>query len=43
MLSTNEFDENSDLSTIYLDRIDITSASKIKAEEKFPYQNKHIW
>ena len=36
VFSTTKFDENSDLSTTYLDRIDITRASKIKAEEKFP-------
>ena len=36
MLSTTKFDENSDLSTTYLGRIDMTRASKIKAEEKFP-------
>ena len=34
--STTRFDENSDLSMAYLGRIDITRASKIKAEEKFP-------
>ena len=36
VISTTRFDENSDLSTTYLGRIDITRASKIKAEEKFP-------
>ena len=36
MISTTRFDENSDLSTTYLGRIDITRTSKIKAEEKFP-------
>ena len=36
MISTTRFDENSDLSTTYLGRIDMTRASKIKAEEKFP-------
>ena len=36
VLSTTKFDENSDLSTTYLGRIDMTRASKIKAEEKFP-------
>ena len=36
VLSTTRFDENSDLSTIYLGRIDMTRASKIQAEEKFP-------
>ena len=35
MISTTRFDENSDLSTTYLGRIDITRASKIKAEETF--------
>ena len=35
-LSTTRFDENSDLSTTYLGRVDMTRASKIKAEETFP-------
>ena len=34
-LSTTKFDENSDLTTTYLGRIDMTRASKIKVEEKF--------
>ena len=36
MLSTTRFDKNSDLSMTYLGRTDLTRASKIKAEEKFP-------
>ena len=36
ILSTTRFDENSDLSTTYLGRVDITRASKIKMEETFP-------
>ena len=36
VLSTTRLDENSDLSMTYLGRIDMTRASKIKAEEKFP-------
>ena len=36
VISTTRFDENLDLSTTYLCRIDITRSSKIKAEEKFP-------
>ena len=36
MLSTTRFDEISDLSTAYLGRIDMTRASKTKAEERFP-------
>ena len=36
VLSTTRFDENSDLSTTYVGRIDMTRASKFKAEEKFP-------
>ena len=34
-LSTTRFDENSDLSTTYLGRVNMTKASKIKAEESF--------
>ena len=34
--STTRFDENSDLSTRYLGRVDITRVSKIKVEERFP-------
>ena len=36
VISTTGFDENSDFSTTYLGRIDITRACKIKAEKKFP-------
>ena len=36
ILSTTRFDENSYLSTTYLGRVDITRASKIKVEERFP-------
>ena len=36
VISTTRFDENSDLSTTYLDRTDMTRASKIKAEETLP-------
>ena len=36
MLRTTKFDENSDLSTTYLGRIDMIRASKIKEEENFP-------
>ena len=35
MLSTAKFEENSDLSTTHLGRIDMTRASKIKVEEMF--------
>ena len=38
MLTTTKFDENSDLSTTYLGRIDMTRLDKIIAEEKFPIQ-----
>ena len=36
ILSTTRFDENSDLHIKYLERVDTTRASKIKAEETFP-------
>ena len=35
ILSTTRFDENWDLSTTYLGRVDTTKTSKIKAEETF--------
>ena len=35
ILSTTRFDENADLSPTYLGRVDMTRASKIKAEETF--------
>ena len=35
ILSTTRFDENSDLDTTYLGRVDIIKNSKIKAEESF--------
>ena len=36
VLSTTEFDENSDLSTTYLDSINMTRLDKMKAAERFP-------
>ena len=36
ILSTTRFDENSDLSTTYLGKVDRSKNSKIKAEESFP-------
>ena len=36
ILSTTRFDENSDLSTTYLGRIDMIRTSKIKVKEMFP-------
>ena len=36
VLSTTKFDDNSDLSTTYLRRINITGLDKMKAKEKFP-------
>ena len=35
ILSTMRFDENSDLSTTYLGKVNMSEASKIKAEESF--------
>ena len=35
-MHTTRFDENSDLSTTYLGRVDTTKPSEIKAEETFP-------
>ena len=35
ILSTTRFDKNSDLSTTYLGKVNITKAIKIKAEELF--------
>ena len=36
ILSTTRFDENSDLGTAYLGRVNTTKTSKIKVEESFP-------
>ena len=36
ILSTTRFDENSDLSTTYLGKVDRLKNNKIKAEESFP-------
>ena len=36
ILSTTIFDENSDLSTTYLGKIDKSKNNKIKVEESFP-------
>ena len=36
IISTTRFDENLDLSTTYLGRVDTTTTSKIQVEETFP-------
>ena len=36
ILSTSRFDENSDISTTYLGKVDKSKNNKIKAEESFP-------
>ena len=36
VVSSNRFDENSDVSTTYLDRVDKENQHKLKAEESFP-------
>ena len=36
IISANRFDENSDMSTTYLGRVDKESQHKLKAEESFP-------
>ena len=36
ILSTTKFDENSDLSTTYLGKVDKSKNNKIKAEESYP-------
>ena len=36
ILSTTRFDENSDLSTTYLGKVDKTKNNKIKVEQSFP-------
>ena len=44
VISTTRFDGNLVLSAAYLDRSDIISTSKIRAEERFfLYLNKGIW
>ena len=36
VVSSNRFDENSDISTTYLGRVDKENQHKLKAEESFP-------
>ena len=36
VLSTTKFDDNSDLSTTYLGRINVTRLDRIKADDRFP-------
>ena len=40
VISTTRIDDNSDLTTTYLGRTDITRVSKIKVEERFPISEK---
>ena len=42
VLCTTKFDENSDLSTMYLGRVNITRLDNIKVKASFLYQNKGI-
>ena len=42
ILSTTRFDENSDLSTTYLEKADKFQNNKIKAEEPSLYQKRDI-
>ena len=39
IVNTTRFNENSDLSTTYLRKLDRSKNDKFKAEESFPYQN----
>ena len=36
IVSTNRFDENSDLSTTYLGQVNMTRNTEVRAEERFP-------
>ena len=42
VVTTSRFDENVDLSTTYLDRIDMTREEVMKAEESFPISETRI-
>ena len=37
VISTDRFDEDSDLSTTYLGQVDMSRDSEVKAEESFPF------
>ena len=43
VLSTTQFDENSDLSTMYLGMINMARLDKIKVEEKFPISEQGVY
>ena len=43
ILNTIWFDENSDLSTTYLERVDITRASKIKGRGNIPNNRTRVY
>ena len=36
IVSTNQFNENSDLSTTYLGQVNMTRDTEVRAEERFP-------
>ena len=40
IVSSNRFDEDTDLSTTYLGQTDMTRDMEVKAKENFPYQHK---
>ena len=37
MISTDRFDEDTDLSTTYLGQVDMARSTEVKAEDNFPY------
>ena len=42
VISTDRFDEDTDLRTTYLGQVDMTRSTKVKAEESFPLQQEVI-
>ena len=36
VISTDRFDEDTDLSTTYLGQVDMTKSTEVKAEDNFP-------
>ena len=42
VISTDRFDEDTDLSTTYLGQVDMTRSTEVKAEESFHYYSKRL-
>ena len=43
VISSDKFDEDTDISTTYLGQVDVTRNTKVKAEENFPMAGQRLY